>query len=188
MDARWGRRGQTGAMERRVLLIRAINVGGTAKLPMADLRDMLGALGATDVVTYIASGNVVLSVPGDPATFDRAVESALEARFGWWRDVISRSPQQMRAAREAHPFEVIEPKFSYVSFLTRAPTAEAISAAEELPTGDDRWRVIGDELHLRYAAGAGQPQLNTDALHRRLGVAGTARNLTTVEKLIALSR
>ncbi len=178
---------QTGAMERRVLLIRAINVGGTAKLPMADLREVLGGLGATDIVTYIASGNVVLTVAGDPVTFDRAVESALEARFGWRRDVISRSPQQVRAAREAHPFDVIEPKFSYVSFLTAAPTAEAITAAEELRTGDDRWQVIGDELHLRYAAGAGQPQLNADALHRRLSVAGTARNLTTVEKLIALS-
>ena len=168
-------------------MIRAINVGGTAKLPMAELRELLEGRGATDVVTYIASGNVVLSVPGDPATFDRAVESALEARFGWWRDVISRSPQQVRAAREAHPFDVVEPKFSYVSFLTAAPTAEAIATAEELPTGDDRWRVIGDELHLRYAAGAGQPQLNADALHRRLGVVGTARNLTTVEKLIALA-
>lgn len=175
-------------MERRVLMIRAINVGGTAKLPMAELRELLGGLGATDVETYIASGNVVLSVPGDPEAFDRAVESAIEARYGWWRDVISRSPQQVRAALAAHPFEVIEPKFSYVSFLVGTPTPAGIASAQELRTGDDRWQVIGDELHLRYAAGAGQPQLNTDALHRRLGVAGTARNLTTVEKLIALSR
>lgn len=168
-------------------MIRAINVGGTAKLPMAELRSLLAELGAEDVTTYIASGNVVLSVPGDPATFDRAVESALEARFGWWRDVISRSPHQLRAARDAHPFDVIEPKFSYVSFLVGTPTPAAVTSAQELRTGDDRWQVIGDELHLRYAAGAGQPQLNTDALHRRLGVAGTARNLTTVEKLIALA-
>jgi uncharacterized protein (DUF1697 family) len=174
-------------MERRVLMIRAINVGGTAKLPMAELRSLLAELGAEDVTTYIASGNVVLSVPGDPAAFDRAVESALEARYGWWRDVISRSPQQVRAARDAHPFDVIEPKFSYVSFLVGAPTPAAVESAQELRTGDDRWQVIGDELHLRYAAGAGQPQLNADALHRRLGVAGTARNLTTVEKLIALA-
>lgn len=171
-----------------MLLIRAINVGGTARLPMAELREVLGDLGATEVVTYIASGNVVVSVPGDPVAFDRAVESALEARYGWRRDVISRAPQQVRAAREAHPFEVIEPKYSYVSFLTGAPTTAAIADAEELATGDDRWRVVGDELHLRYADGAGRPQLNTDALHRRLGVAGTARSLTTVEKLIALSR
>lgn len=175
-------------MNRRVLLIRAINVGGTAKLPMAELRELLGGLGATDVETSIASGNVVLSVPGDPAAFDRAVERAIEARYGWWRDVISRSPQEVRAALAVHPFEVIEPKYSYVSFLVGAPTPAAVASALELRTGDDRWQVIGDELHLRYAAGAGQPQLNADALHRRLGVAGTARNLTTVEKLIALSR
>ena len=178
---------QTGGMQRRVLFVRAINVGGTAALPMAELRSLLADLGATDVVTYIASGNAVLDVPGDPGAFDRAVEAAIEGRYGWRRDVISRTPDDLAAARAAHPFEVIEPKYSYVSFLTGAPSAVGIASAEELATGEDRWQVIGTELHLRYAHGAGQPQLKADALHRRLGVAGTARNLRTVEKLIALS-
>lgn len=42
-----------------VALLRAINVGGTAKLPMADLRRMFEAAGCDDVRTYIQSGNVV---------------------------------------------------------------------------------------------------------------------------------
>jgi uncharacterized protein (DUF1697 family) len=179
---------QTGAMQRRVLFVRAINVGGTAALPMAELRELLTGLGATEVVTYIASGNVVATVPGDPDVFDRALEAAIQTRYGWFREVMSRTPAEVREALAAHPFEVVDPKFSYVSFLSAEPSADAIEAAADARSGDDRWAVIGRPLHLRYAAGAGQATLNQEALTRRLGVAATARNLRTVEKLIALSR
>ena len=68
-------------MATRVLLLRAVNVGG-ATLPMADLRALLTGLGASRVRTYIASGNAVLEVPGDPAAFDREVEDAIERASG----------------------------------------------------------------------------------------------------------
>lgn len=171
----------------RIVLLRAVNVGGTAKLPMADLRTVATDLGATDVRTYIASGNLLADVPGDPATFDRALEQAVEARFGFFRDVVSRSPEQVAAALAAHPFEVVEPKFSYISFLTGPGDAGAIEAARTIETHDDRWDVIGSDLHIRYAQGAGRPQMKVESVMRTLGVAGTARNLTTVGKLVELA-
>jgi uncharacterized protein (DUF1697 family) len=170
----------------RIVLLRAVNVGG-ATLPMAELREVAAELGATDVRTYIASGNLIADVPDDPAMFDRALEKAVEQRFGFVRDVISRTPEQVRAALEAHPFDVVKPKFSYVSFLTGEPTADAIAKAQTYETFDDRWQVVGTEMHLRYAEGAGRPQMKSDTIGRALGVAGTARNLNTVEKLIDLA-
>lgn len=68
--------------QQRILLIRAVNVGG-ATLPMARFRDLLTGLGAAEVRTYIASGNALVSIEGDPDAFDRAVEHALEQRFGY---------------------------------------------------------------------------------------------------------
>jgi uncharacterized protein (DUF1697 family) len=171
----------------RVVLLRAVNVGGAAKLPMAELRAIAADLGASEVATYIASGNMIADVPGDPATFDRALETAIEQRFGFVRDVISRTPEQVMAALDAHPFEVIEPKFSYVSFLTAAPSADALDRARTYETFDDRWQVIGTDMHIRYADGAGRPQMKADTIGRALGVAGTARNLNTVRKLIQLA-
>lgn len=168
---------------RRIILFRAVNVGG-AQLPMAELRGIAEGLGAANVSTYIASGNLIADVPGDPERFDRAIEAAVEARFGFFREAISRTPEQLSAALAAHPFEVVEPRFSYVSFLLGRPTASAIAKAREVPAGDDRWEVVGDDLHLRYANGAGQEQLRTAALMKALGVPGTARNLNTVQALI----
>jgi len=170
----------------RIVLLRAVNVGGT-QLPMAELRTIATELGANDVQTYIASGNLIADVPGKGADFDRALEKAIEKRYGWFRDVISRTPAQVRKALDAHPFEVAEPKYSYVSFLAGKPTAEAIAKAETYETGDDQWKVIGTELHIRYANGAGRPQMKTDSIGRALKVPGTARNLNTVKKLIELA-
>ena len=171
---------------RRVVLIRAVNVG-PAQLPMAELREIAADLGATDVSTYIASGNLVADVPGDPSAFDRSLEAALEARYGWFRDVISRTHDEVAAALAAHPFEVVEPKYSYVTFLLAKPAVAAIAAAEEVATGEDQWQVIGTEMHIRYADGAGRPQMKGDTIGRRLGVPGTARNLNTVKRLIELA-
>ena len=172
---------------KRILLIRAVNVGGTGTLPMAQWRELAESLGARDVSTYIASGNLVCTPPDDDEAFERALERAVDEKFGFFREVISRSRDEVIAALEAHPFEIIEPKYSYISFLTAAPTAAAIAKAGEVETGDDRWAVVGRELHLRYANGAGRAQLKDAALGRALAVAGTARNLNTVRKLIELA-
>lgn len=167
------------------MLLRAVNVGG-AKLPMAELREVAEELGARDVSTYIASGNLLVDVD-EPEAFDRALEQAVEERFGFFREAISRAPEELRAALAAHPFEVVEKRFSYVTFLAGEPTSAAIEKARTFETGEDRWEVIGRELHIRYAEGAGRPQMKDASIGRALAVPGTARNLNTVEKLIALA-
>ncbi|NYF09904.1 uncharacterized protein (DUF1697 family) [Leifsonia sp. AK011] len=173
-------------MTTRILLIRAVNVGG-AKLPMAEFRALLEELGARDVRTYIASGNAVLELDGEPEPFERAVEAAVQERYGYFREVMTRTPSELQAALDAHPFDVDDEAYSYVSVLSGEPSAEAVAAASAVRTGDDQWQVVGRELHLRYANGAGQAVLSQEALAKRLGVAATARNLRTIRKLLDLA-
>ena len=170
-------------MTRRAVLLRAINVGGTAKLPMAELRALAGELGATDVSTYIASGNLLCTAP---ASFDAALEKAITERFGFTRDVVSRTRGELQSALAEHPFDVIEPKLSFISFMAKPPTPDGITRAETYATGDDCWRVIGRDLHIRHAVSAGRPQMNLAGIARSIGQPGTARNLVTVRTLINL--
>ncbi|MFT4187878.1 MAG: DUF1697 domain-containing protein [Aeromicrobium sp.] len=174
-------------MTRRIHLVRAINVGGTAKLPMATWREIAASLGATEISTYIASGNLICVPPGDPNEFDCALEQAVEERCGFFREVVSRSREEVAAALAAHPFEVVRADFSHITFLSAEPTADAIAKARTFETGDDRWEVVGREMHIRYADGAGRPQMKDASIGRALGVAGTARNLNTVQKLLDLT-
>jgi uncharacterized protein (DUF1697 family) len=68
-------------MTRYVVLLRGINVGGKNPVPMARLREVLGELGYEDVVTYIASGNVVLSSGHTADRIKRDIEAALPKHF-----------------------------------------------------------------------------------------------------------
>lgn len=168
-----------------VFLFRAVNVGGTAKLPMADLRALAAELGATNVQTYIASGNLIASPPVEPSAFARQLEAAVETRYGFTREVIVRDAATLRAARDAHPFTVVDPRFSYLIPLSSAPEPAPRVAASELPVGVDEWALFGDDLHVRHEHGAGSADLDVARLLRTLGVVGTARNLRTVDELIA---
>lgn len=154
---------------------------------MAELRALMTDLGAADVQTYIQTGNAICVPPGDPAGFDRSLERAIEARYGFFREAISRTPEELKAALDAHPFDVAEPKYSYVAFMTEPPTAEAIAKARTYETGDDQWDIVGRDWHIRYAHGAGTPDMKTASIGRALKVPATARNLTTVRKLIDLA-
>jgi uncharacterized protein (DUF1697 family) len=173
-------------MSTRILLVRAVNVGG-AKLPMAEFRELLTELGADQVRTYIQSGNAIVEISGSLEEFDRAVEKELTKRFGYEREVISRSPAELKTALEQHPFAVSEPKYSYIAPMTGTPAKDAIEKAREVDCGEDEWEVIGDDLHIRYANGAGRAQLDMNKVLRRLKVQATARNLNTIQKLIEMA-
>ncbi len=177
-------------MSKRIIWLRAVNVGG-AKLPMAELRVLMADLGATEVETYIQSGNAVCVPPGKPEDFDRALEKAIEAKYGFFRESISRTPAEVKKALKAYPFDsediAGEPKRAYISFMTEPPTAAAIEKARTYETGDDAWEIIGSELHIFYAGGAGKPTMKSASIGRALKVPATARNLTTVRKVLDLA-
>ena len=69
-------------MDRYAALLRAINVGGKNKVPMAELRQCFESLGFTDVKTVLNSGNVIFSAgEGGPAALTERIEAALRERF-----------------------------------------------------------------------------------------------------------
>ena len=169
-----------------VILLRAVNVGG-AKLPMAELRELATDLGATDVSTFIASGNLICDAPKDVKAFGTALERAIEKKYGFFRECILRTPAELTKARKNYPFDVDDPKNGHIVFLLDKPTKDAITKARDIETGADRWEVVGREWHIRYDHGAGRSDMKTAAIGKALGVPGTSRNLRTVETLIELA-
>ena len=78
-----------------VALLRAVNVGGTGKLPMTELKAMCEAAGFQSVRTYIASGNVVFQSAKTEAQVKGALEAALAAYAGKPMGVLVRSAAEM---------------------------------------------------------------------------------------------
>ncbi|MDO9378283.1 MAG: DUF1697 domain-containing protein [Nocardioidaceae bacterium] len=174
--------------DRRVVLLRAVNLGARNKVPMARLRELVESAGATEVSTFIASGNLLCVPPGDAADFDRTVERLVLDDLGVTTDAISRSASELLAAREAHRLPVDDPKLSAVWFLRDDPDPAGVAALRERETPGAEWEHVGRELHLRYTGnGVHDSKLTAPLMNRLLGTPGTGRNLTTVEKLHALA-
>ena len=110
-------------MTRYVALLRAVNVGGTGKLPMAELKKICGEAGFRRVETYIASGNVVFESKAKPATVKAELESRLRAHFSKPIGVVVRTAAEMAALLQANPFPHTEPKHTYAIFLDARPRA-----------------------------------------------------------------
>lgn len=167
-------------------LLRAVNVGRN-KVPMADLRTLADDLGATEVATYVNSGNLVCVPPGDADEFGAVLADGILDRMGVTTDAIPRTGDELRAALTAYPLEIHEPKFCHVWFFAAAPSREAAAAVQAYDFGDDQLRVVGRELYVRYADGAGRSAVTAPRLLKLAGVQGTGRNLNTVDKLATMA-
>ena len=172
-----------------IVLIRGINVGGANRLAMADLRNVIGSLGHTDVATYIQSGNVVVTSPRtDRAEIAAEICNGIEQAHGLAVSAVLRTPEELRAALVANPFagEVDDARV-LITFLSGVPDAADVARLEPDRFLPDRFVVLGAELYGSYPNGAGRSKMTLDYFEKRLHVRGTARNLNTVAKLIELA-
>lgn len=174
-------------MSRSVLLLRAVNVSGRNRVPMAVLREVLEPrLGP--VTTYIASGNVVCEHPSDPDSTCADVRAIIRERFGVDTPVILRAHDALSTALDARPFPDASDKMLHAMFLERSPLPGAIEALRGRLQPGERLALVGDDLWIDYGEGGVQStKLSKAVLDRALGVAGTARNLRTVRRLAELT-
>ncbi len=167
-------------MPTHIALLRAVNVGGTGKLPMADLRALCTKLGFKDVRTYIQSGNIVFDSPLDAAQVKAKLERALAARLGKPCRVLVRTAAELKAIVRRNPFPEAEPNRLIVMFLDDAPGKAAIAGVK--PPGGERLSLHGRELYIHFPDGMGKSKLKLP-----FADTGTGRNLNTVRKVLELA-
>ncbi|WP_343671666.1 DUF1697 domain-containing protein [Paraburkholderia heleia] len=164
-----------------IALLRAVNVGGTGKLPMPELRGMCEALGFTQVRTYIASGNVVFESRLAEASVKKKLEQSLETYAGNPVGVVVRTAAELAAVLQGNPFPAAAPDRTVAIFLDTPPPADAFDnvsgqQAEEFRLGER-------EIYVFYKDGIGRSKLKIAAAK-----AGTARNMNTVAKLLEMAQ
>ena len=175
----------SGAMERMVALLRAVNVGGR-KLPMAELRALCEALGWSDVQTYIQSGNVVFAAGGSPSALEEKLEKTIIERFAMEVPVIIRTREQWRAYPTANPFPEAardEPNRLTMLLSKAPPRGGADHELQQRAKDGERVRRAGDALWIHFPAGSGRSKLTPSLIDRAIGSPATARNYRTVLKL-----
>ena len=123
--------------EQYISFLRAINVGGSGKIKMADLKLLYEELGCIDVKTFLQTGNVIFKTNKIPN-----LSRAIEKRFGHRPEVIVRKLSHLEKIIKAKPFakyKTLSPSWQMVMFLTAKPDAKAVQPI--ITENEDIWVV-----------------------------------------------
>ena len=174
-----------------VVLLRGINITGHKVIRMADLAAHVTGCGATNVRTYIQSGNLVCDHRARTCQeFRDIVEEQLAGKLGYRVTAMVLSPKKLSTIAAGNPYDVGLPEFGgrmHVCFFERAPSPAALEGIQ--PYINDRERLVVKNAagYTYHADGLGRAKLTHVVIERKCGPT-TMRNWNTVTAMIELAR
>lgn len=176
-------------LPRQIALLRGINLGSHRRVSMGALRDLLTGLGYGDVRTLLQSGNVVLTSDAVPECLQRDLESHIAGRFGVESKVLVRTRDEMADVVQRSPLREVatDPRRYQVSFLARELHPDSMRELTTVDGAPEQFVVSGREIYAWHPEGIGRSPLAKLLADGHLGVTATARNWSTVTKLLALA-
>jgi len=170
-----------------VALLRGINLGARHKVPMADLRELLGGAGYENVRTLLQSGNVVFESDETADALERALASLIGERFGFAVPVIVRTAEELRDVVASDPLAAVasDPKRYAVVFLSAEPNADALGQVAAR-FAENHFAVRGREIYAWNPDGLTGSGLMQALGKAELAPVNTVRNWATVTKLAAM--
>ena len=158
-------------------LLRAVNVGGTGKLPMAELKALCEGLGLEQVRTYIASGNVVFASDCSEAELRESIEAALFAKYQKTFGVLVRSAGELAELAAQNPWPDRPGNRVVAIFVDETLSLDGVTG--------QRGEVVelgSRAIYVDYHDGMADSRLRIPCAK-----AGTARNMNTVRKLAEMA-
>ncbi len=162
-------------------LLRAINVGGTGKLAMSELRELCESVGFARARTYIQSGNVVFESDSPEIAVLDLLEDALAVKMDKKVDVVIRSADELTRVLDANPFSEAQPSKVAVVLGKRSIRPDVLEGI--VAPGGEQLALGNREIYVHYPDGMGRSKLKLPNLHSPV----TVRNINTVTRLVAMA-
>ncbi|HEY2982304.1 MAG TPA: DUF1697 domain-containing protein [Anaerolineales bacterium] len=170
---------------RYVAFLRGINVGGHKIIKMEALRRTFESWGLSNVSTFIQSGNVIFdSNKVGAQALESKVASQLAVSLGYPVGIFLRTTRALAAIAAHPPFDMAETDILYIAFLHARPTRAAQSALLALQNDVDELAVKGREAYWLRHRDLGESRLASNFLEKALGMPATARNMTSIRKIV----
>jgi uncharacterized protein (DUF1697 family) len=172
-------------MTRYVAFLRGVNVGGV-NLKMAEVARAFTDAGLDDVVTVLASGNVLLTSRAGVDAVRRTCEQALRDAFGYDAWVLAYDLSTVAAISAAFPFaREVDGHHSYVTFVTDADVLDELAdlAADAKP--DEKIERGDGVLYWQVPKGGTlDTTIGKTMGKKRYKSSTTSRTLRTIEKVL----
>lgn len=175
-------------MSRSVAFLRGINTGGH-RVAMSELRKPFEAIGLQNVETYIASGNVIFDTPDVPSsTLEEKIEQRLAKALGFPAPACVRTLSEIEAIAMHKAFpQVTERDSLWIYFLRRKPAAAMKDALDALGSDIESFHLHGREVYWLCHGKMSEVSRAWPKLEKLMkSVDATARNIRTLEKILAL--
>lgn len=178
-------------MDKKIALLRGINVGGKRKLLMVELKALFESLTFQNIITYIQSGNVIFETAYSTSDIEIAdsIEKAIAETFGYDVPVIVRSAQELKHCVAQNPFlqkENTDINELFLTFLNEVPNKENRLITETFHFEPDRFIIQDKNIFILCKGKYHQTKLSNNFFEKKLKVSATSRNWKTVLKLIEL--
>jgi uncharacterized protein (DUF1697 family) len=170
---------------RYAAFMRGLNLG-KRNVKMEDLKKIFVKAGFTNVESFIASGNIVLtSASTDRAAMEKKIELAIEKAYGYVSETFIRDFAELAKIGKAMPFKGIEDAPTYLVGLLKEPLdAAGKKRFMALASPRDQFAVSGREVWWYSENSQADSKFSANAFDKALGVRSTWRNLRTVRRMV----
>ncbi|MGB5653915.1 MAG: DUF1697 domain-containing protein [Robiginitalea sp.] len=177
-------------MNKKIAILRGINVGGKRKILMADLKALCQNLGWANVVTYIQSGNLIFDSKKQNPELEQTLEKAISYNYGFDVPVIIRNANELQTSIGRNSFFDKDADITqlHLTFLKENPTSENVEKTKTYNFEPDRFEIVEKDVFICCAGKYHQSKLTNNFFEKKLKVGATTRNWKTVLKLQELSK
>ncbi len=159
-------------------------------IKMEALKTTLEAIGFTNVVTYIQSGNVFVETEEESGFgVGFKIKQEIFKTFGHEVPVIVIGKNDLELCFKNNPFlkqKDVDTKKLYVAFISKELSSSAINELKISQFKPDEAVIDGNRIFIKYDIGAGKTRLDQKYIEKKLNVTATIRNWNTVTKLLEM--
>lgn len=179
-------------MQTLVAFLRGVNMAGHNKMKMTNLATLFKDEGFRNAETFIQSGNVVFSDPGERPVNEitTLIEKSILKRFGFDIPALVRNIPDLRKIISLNPFLSIpdfDPARMAVMFLHDLPSEKGLEIMKDVDYPPDKFSIKGREIFIWCPNGFGRTKLYTNFFEGRMKVIGTARNWNTINTILEIA-
>ena len=177
-------------MNRKIAILRGINVGGKRKILMADLKALCEKLGIEQIQTYIQSGNLIFNSEKENHELQAMLESSILEKFGFEVPVIVRDSKELQNSINSNPFYHRNADINklHLTFLKEKPAKEDLEKIASFNYEPDKFKLEENDVFIFCEGKYHQTKLSNNFFEKKLKVGATTRNWKTVLKLLELSK
>lgn len=174
-------------MQTYISLLRGINVSGSKKIKMEELKSLYEQLKFKEVQTYIQSGNVIFQSNKSESVIIKTIYEGLKKEWDYEVTIILKTPEALQKIIANNPFikdRNEDVKKLHLTFLDDLPDKKLITALKDLDFKNDEFIIKKKEIYVFCPDGYGRTKLNNNFFERKMKIGATTRNWNSVNKLL----